>query len=152
MTTDSGALPARDDLAGTECGGTQDIADRGDVLGLLREFYGSAFCDDLLGPVFVDVAQMDLDEHLPVIGDFWETVLFRAGLYRGNALRPHQLLHTRTPLTPAHFAQWLALWEAAVDNRHSGPKAELAKLQAGRIAGAMSRRITGAAPPSPQHT
>ena len=126
--------------------GRADIADRCDVAALLRDFYGRAFRDELLGPVFVDIALMDLDAHLPVMCDFWETVLFRAGTYRRNALAPHQRLHARADLTPAHFARWLGLWCATVDDRHTGPKAELAKLQGTRIAGAMCRRITGAPP------
>lgn len=120
-----------------------DITDRGDILELLRDFYARAFHDELLGRVFVDVARMDLGVHLPVICDFWETVLFHAGSYRQNALIPHQRLHARAALTPGHFARWLALWTATVDDRHSGPTAELAKLQGSRMAGAMSRRITG---------
>jgi hemoglobin len=120
-----------------------DIENRDDIAALLRDFYGRAFRDELLGPVFVDVAHMDLEAHLPVMCDFWETVLFRAGLYRGNALRPHQRLHAQARLTPTHFRRWLALWRGTVDDRHAGPKAELAKLQATRIADAMSRRITG---------
>lgn len=121
-----------------------DITQRSDIAALLRDFYGRAFRDELLGPVFVDIARMDLDAHLPVMCDFWETVLFRAGMYRRNALAPHQRLHARADLTPLHFARWLALWCATVDDRHAGPKADQAKLQATRIAGAMCRRITGA--------
>lgn len=125
-----------------------DIGDRADIIGLLRVFYGRCFRDELLGPVFVDIAGMDLDAHLPVICDFWETVLFKAGSYKRNALQPHQRLHSRANLTETHFARWLTLWQATVDDRHVGPIAELAKLQARRMAGAMSRRITGAAPAS----
>jgi hemoglobin len=123
-----------------------DIADREDIAALLRDFYGRAFRDDLLGPVFVDIARMNLDAHLPVMSDFWETVLFRAGTYRGNVLRPHLRLHALARLTPAQFARWLALWRSAVDDSYAGPKAELAKLQATRIAATMSRRITGHPP------
>ncbi len=114
-----------------------------DLPALLRDFYGRAFTDDLLGPVFVDVARMDLDAHLPTIRDFWQTVLFRTGDYRRNAFVPHQRLHAAAGLTPEHFARWLQLWIGTVDDRHAGPKAEFAKLQASRIAGSMSRRITG---------
>lgn len=121
-----------------------DIVDRDDIGELLRDFYGRAFRDDLLGPVFVDIARMDLDAHLPVMCNFWETVLFHAGTYRRNALHPHQRLHVRANLTVAHFERWLALWHDTVDDRHAGPKAKLAKLQATRIAGAMCRRIISA--------
>jgi hemoglobin len=123
--------------------GRRDIAGRDDIDALLADFYGRAFRDDLLGPVFVDIAQMDLSVHLPVIGDFWQTVLFRDGSYRRNTLAPHQLLHEKAGLTPAHFDQWLTLWRATVDDRHAGRLAELAKRQGARVANAMCRRITG---------
>jgi hemoglobin len=120
-----------------------DIADRADISRLVTEFYRRAFADDLLGPVFVDIARVDLSAHLPVMCDFWETVLLRAGRYRRNALRPHVVLDAEVTLTPAHFARWLALWAATVDERHAGEKAELAKVQADRIAGSISRRLRG---------
>jgi hemoglobin len=120
-----------------------DIADRADISRLVTEFYRRAFADDLLGPVFVDIARVDLSAHLPVMCDFWETVLLRAGRYRRNALRPHVVLDAEVTLTSAHFARWLALWAATVDERHAGGKAELAKVQAARIAGSISRRLRG---------
>jgi hemoglobin len=120
-----------------------DIAERAQLVALLDDFYRRAFADPLLGPVFVEIARMDLDEHLPIIADFWETVLFRTGSYRRNALRPHQRLHRSADLTPAHFERWLALWVTTIDERHCGPKAELAKRQATRMAYAMCHSITG---------
>lgn len=122
-----------------------DIADRDDIEELLTDFYGRTFADELLGVIFCDIAQMDLAEHLPVICDFWQTVLFRSGTYRRNALHPHMRLHALVRLTPAHFDRWLVLWKASVDDGYCGPKAELAKIQASRIAGSMCRRITGQA-------
>ncbi|MGH3782975.1 MAG: hypothetical protein ACRDRO_20720, partial [Pseudonocardiaceae bacterium] len=49
--------------------------------------------DDSLGPIFVDIAQLDLAAHLPVMCDFWETVLLRAGLYHRNARPRRRLFH-----------------------------------------------------------
>lgn len=123
-----------------------DLQDRGDVMRLISEFYCRAFADDLLGTVFVHIARMDLEAHLPVMCDFWETVLFRAGTYRGNAFTVHVRLHQRpelgdTGLTAEMFARWLALWSATVDDRYAGPVAERAKLQATRIAQSIHRRL-----------
>jgi hemoglobin len=123
----------------------QDLGGRGDIEVLVRDFYTRAFADPLLGPIFRDVARMDLDAHLPVMCDFWQTVLFRAGLYRRNALRVHAHLHTLSPLSSEHFARWLALWTATVDDSFAGEKAELAKIQAARIAHSISRRLLGEA-------
>jgi hemoglobin len=123
--------------------GRPDIASRDDITTLVVAFYGRAFEDDLLGPVFVDVAHLDLDAHLPVMCDFWETVILRAGIYRRNALQVHSDLHGKSPLTPEHFGRWLDLWTATVDALFSGERSELAKVQATRIAWSMSRRLMG---------
>jgi hemoglobin len=120
-----------------------DIADRQDISQSMAEFYRRVVTSELLGPVLLDVARLVLAVHLPVMGDFWQTVLLHTGLYRRNAVRPHVDLTARTELSPAHFTRWLSLWTAVVDERHTGETAELAKVRAARIAGAISRRRYG---------
>jgi hemoglobin len=118
-----------------------DIRDRDDIEVLVAAFYTRAFADPVLGPIFIDVARMDLDAHMPVMCDFWETVIFQAGLYKGNAFNVHLDLHYQVPLTAMHFQRWLDIWEATVDDLFAGPKAIQAKVQAGRIAGSIRRRL-----------
>lgn len=121
-----------------------DLKDRSDVAQLVEEFYRRAFADPLIGHIFTNIARMDLARHLPVMCDFWETVLFRAGLYRRNALQVHLDLNARFPLHQEHFDRWLALWVGTVDDHFAGEKADLAKVQAARIAGSIHRRLQGA--------
>jgi hemoglobin len=118
-----------------------DLAGRGDVEELLRRFYGRVFADDTLEEPFGELREKGLESHLPVMCDFWETVLFRDGLYRGNAFVVHRQLNERHPLDANHFGRWLTLWEATVDEMYQGPVAERAKLQAARIAKSMHRRL-----------
>ncbi len=120
-----------------------DIASRDHVSALVVAFYGRAFKDELLRPIFVDVAHLDLAAHLPIMCDFWETVLFKTGAYKRNALQAHTALHARSPLNARHFGRWLDIWTATVDAMFAGEKAELAKVQAARIAWSMSRRLMG---------
>lgn len=120
-----------------------DLTSRDDVERLVVEFYRRAFADPLIGPIFTDIAEMDLGAHLPIMCDFWETVLFRAGVYRRNALQVHRDLHALTPLLPEHFERWLRVWDGTVDDLFAGEKAELAKVQANRIAGSIGRRLAG---------
>jgi len=122
---------------------TSDLADRDDVEVLLRRFYARVFIDDVLAEPFNELRAQGLDSHIPVMCDFWETVLFRAGLYRGNALVVHRQLHDRHPLCARHFTRWLALWETTVDEMYDGPAAARAKVQAGRIAASLHRRLRG---------
>ncbi len=124
-----------------------DLTTRADVEALLRRFYGRVFVDEVLAEPFAELRIKGLDAHIPVMCDFWETVLFRAGLYRGSALHAHRHVHQRTPLSARHFVRWLATWNNTVDEMHRGPVAEHAKLQAARIAWAMHRRLTGTGTP-----
>ena len=120
-----------------------DIASRSDIAVVVRSFYEGAFKDPLLGPVFIDIARMDLDEHLPVICDFWESALFTPGIYRRNALQVHVDLHDKAQLTPEHFGRWVDLWHATVDAHFQGEVADHAKEQGSRVAWSMSRRLMG---------
>ncbi|WP_445189149.1 group III truncated hemoglobin [Pseudonocardia sp. Cha107L01] len=121
---------------------TGDITNRADIAGLVTAFYRRAFADELLGPIFIDIAQVDLVAHLPVMCDFWESALLHTHRYHRNALRPHLQLNAKIELTPALFRRWLELWSATVNERYRGETAELAKVQAIRIAGALNRRLS----------
>ena len=125
-----------------------DLEDRTDVDALLRAFYGRALVDPLLRPVFVDVAHMDLEEHLPRIGDFWEKVLFNTATYDGGAMQVHRRLHRAYPLTAELFDRWLELWDATLTEAFAGPMADAARAHAQRIAAAFLRNL--AEPPTPR--
>ena len=120
-----------------------DLSARADVEALLRRFYGRVLVDHVLAEPFTELRIRGLDSHIPVMADFWETVLFRAGLYRGSALHAHRHVHQRTPLSGRHFVRWLTTWNDTVDQMYRGPIADRAKVQAARIAWAMHRRLTG---------
>jgi hemoglobin len=118
-----------------------DIANRADILRLTTTFYQRAFADEMLGPIFTEIAQMDLEKHLPVIGDFWENILFRTGVYRGGAFAPHVILNQQVPLDWPKFERWLQIWTATVDDLFVGPYAETAKKHAEGVAHAFSNRL-----------
>ncbi|OBH21679.1 MULTISPECIES: group III truncated hemoglobin [unclassified Mycobacterium] len=120
-----------------------DLVGRADVEALLRRFYGRALADEVLAEPFAGLRAVGLDAHIPRMCDFWETVLFRAGSYRGSALQAHRDIHRRTPLSNRHFLRWLSIWHTTVDDMYRGPAADRAKVQGARIAWAMHRRLTG---------
>lgn len=118
-----------------------DIATRDDCERLVRAFYERAFEDEQLGPIFVDIAQLDLDTHVPRITSFWESVLLGARTYGGGAFVPHYQLDQLTPLTPALFAQWVRIWTATVNDMFTGPVADDAIRRANLVAGAFAKRL-----------
>ena len=121
--------------------GLHDIESRADCERLVRAFYGRALKDPIIGFIFVDVAKLDLDAHVPRITSFWETILLGARSYAGGAFRPHAELHAKVRLREGHFAQWLNLWSRTVDELFAGERADLAKAHAHRVAQAFLQRL-----------
>jgi hemoglobin len=120
---------------------SRDITDRADCERLVRAFYAKAMTDPMIGYLFVDVAHLDLEAHVPVITSFWETILLGAGSYGGGAFAPHASLHRNAPLRRGHFERWLTLWGETVDELFAGPCAQEAKEHAVRVAHAFHRRL-----------
>ena len=129
-----------------------DIESRADCERLVRAFYARAMTDPIIGFIFVDVAQLDLEAHVPRITSFWETILLGARTYGGGAFAPHAALHAKVELREGHFARWLHLWDATVDELFAGERAELAKAHAHRVGDAFLRRlrhVSAGADPAP---
>ena len=126
---------------------TVDITSREDIDHLLRHFYGLAMEDEVIGYLFTDVAHLDLEAHLPVIGNFWESVLLQRPVYQGNPMRLHQALHAVSALRAEHFQRWFALWSDSVDALFAGDVATEAKRRAAIVAEAMQHHLRIESPP-----
>jgi hemoglobin len=118
-----------------------DITSRSDIARLVNLFYDQVRADNLLGPIFDDVAHVDWVEHLPKMYDFWESVLFGTAVFKGNPLAVHRALARVAPMTAREFDRWVALFQATVDDLFTGVVAADAKMRAARIAVNMQHQI-----------
>jgi hemoglobin len=111
-----------------------DIGTRKDVEQLVNQFYGRVCEDEVLAPVF---AHVDWPHHLPVMYNFWSSVLLGDMSYSGNPLAKHMGL----PVNREHFSRWLALFKETVDSEFSGPVAEEAISRAHMIASLFQHKM-----------
>ncbi|MBO0929372.1 group III truncated hemoglobin [Fibrella aquatilis] len=107
-----------------------DIQNRTDIDHLVATFYGRVFADEQIGLVFTLVARVTPETHFPLLGDFWETVLFGQNRYHGNVILKHVELHLKQALQPAQFDRWVSLFCLTVDDLFIGTVAETAKIRA----------------------
>lgn len=121
----------------------RDLESPTDVAELVRRFYADVAQDDLLGPMFNDVARVDWSEHLPKLAAFWSRFLFGQIGYEGNPFRAHLEVHQREAFRLDHFHRWLDLFEETVDLGWEGPNAERMKQLANRVAEVHGRQLTG---------
>lgn len=115
----------------------RDIENRDDLLLLVRSFYQKLLADESISYLFTDIAKIDLDHHLPVLVDFWDSVLFQSNTYQKNAMQPHIALHQQSPLQKHHFETWLNYFKTSVDELFTGANAFIIKERATSIATVM---------------
>ena len=118
-----------------------DIQSRTDIELLLNTFYEKVKKDDTIGFIFNDIAKVNWEHHIPVICDFWETLLLDASSYTKNAMQVHYSLNRIVPLEEKHFQRWLQLFSETVDELFNGDIAVQAKSKARSIASLMQFKI-----------
>lgn len=104
-------------------------------------FYERMLGDELLAPIFVDVAEIDLAVHLPHIKNYWCKLLLGEKAYRRHTMNIHRQLHGKQPLVEADFQRWLDTFISTIDANFVGKQAERAKMVAAAIAGNMKKSI-----------
>jgi hemoglobin len=120
-----------------------DLSTRTQVHHLVTAFYREVVFDDLLEPIFAEVAEVDWAEHIPRLIDYWCWILLGDEPYGGSVVRTHRHLHALQAVEPAQCDRWYALWSGCVDERWAGPHAEHAKRHARSLMAGMARRVFG---------
>lgn len=121
-----------------------DIKDRADIVALVNTFYAEVRQDDTIGFIFNNIIGSDWTRHLPVMYQFWESVLFQTGGYVGHPIAVHIQVNQKITLTSVHFDRWLLLWRQAVARLFEGPMADAAILKAGLMVTLMQSKIDDA--------
>ena len=115
----------------------RDINNRKDIELLVHCFYSKVNNDSLLSPIFNEIAAVQWEHHLPLMYDFWSTMLLGDKTYRGTPFSKHISL----PINRTHFERWLQLFLETVDELFSGQVAEEAKTRARNISSVFQYKL-----------
>ena len=118
-----------------------DMDSRAQVERFVDLFYERMLGDEILAPIFVDVAAIDLSVHLPHIKNYWSKLLLGERGYKRHTMNIHRALHGKRELAPADFERWLHFFCSTVDDHFVGEKAERAKRVATSIAANMQESL-----------
>lgn len=118
-----------------------DIEKREDLELMLSRFYEKALQDELIQHFFITVVPLDLTHHLPLITDFWESVLLNKAGYRKNVMEVHLGISQKSLIEPQHVDRWVSLFTSTVDDLFEGPRATVARQRALSIATMMGIKI-----------
>ncbi len=96
----------------------KDIETENDLKRLFELFYKKAEKDEIIGNKFDDI---DIQSHIPIIVNFWNSIIFSKGKYSGSPFDKHLPLN----LEKKHFDRWLYLFETTVYELFHGDTANL---------------------------
>jgi hemoglobin len=120
-----------------------DLSTPAHVHDLVTVFYREIMFDELLEPIFSEVAEVDWVEHIPRLIHYWCSILFGTSSDTGSVTKTHRHLHSLQPIEPEHCDRWFSLWIHSVDERWEGPNAERAKSYAAALMAGMAKRVFG---------
>ena len=109
-------------------------------------FYQRMLADPQLAPIFVDVAEIDLEVHLPHIKDYWCKLLLGENAYQRHTMNlPRPLPGTR-PLSAEDFQRGRAFFPAPLEDNSPGERADRAARVAASIAANMQASLPAGGP------
>jgi hemoglobin len=137
-------------MAGNASGGSDsleqpkpDLDCRENIERFVDLFYQRMLADPQLAPIFVDVAEIDLEVHLPHIKDYWCKLLLGESAYQRHTMNIHRQLHGKRPLRAEDFQRWLAFFTATLEDNFQGERAD----RAGQVAASIAANMQASLPP-----
>lgn len=119
----------------------KDIENRKDIELLVNTFYEKVKKDTQISHFFSQVIIVNWEEHLSIMYNFWENLLFFTGNYVGNPILKHKALHEKYHLSELDFKRWLYLFLETIDELFEGEQANLIKQKAISIAYIIQTKI-----------
>ena len=108
---------------------------------MVETFYARLLNDDLMAPLFLEVAEVDLHSHLPTISRYWQKMLLGDTRYQNNTMAKHRSIHGKAPFKPVHFEHWLQHFLDNLDTQFHGPYTEKARKIASNVIKNMKKQL-----------
>ncbi|KGL64335.1 group III truncated hemoglobin [Polaribacter sp. Hel1_85] len=119
-----------------------DISSREDIKLIITKFYKLLLADQKMIPFFEDiVAHNHLEEHLEIISDFWNDILFDTNSYSNNVMKKHVDKNVFVAFKKEHFTIWMSYLFETIDASFDGENAHNMKNRARSIATVMELKL-----------
>lgn len=119
------------------------------IADVIDTFYGRVRHDSMLGPIFARHVG-DWAPHLLRMNAFWRSVLLRTGEFQRSERGSPPVLHAAVGgLGADHFARWLTLFSAVLEERLEAHPAETWAERAKSIGASLLQHVRAADTPGP---
>lgn len=119
-----------------------DISSRKDIKLIITKFYDLLLTDTKMFPFFEDIVMKNhLEEHLEIITDFWNDILFDTNIYTNNVMQKHLDKNTFVEFKKEHFTIWVSYLFDTINANFEGERAIIMKNRATSIATIMQLKM-----------
>ena len=119
-----------------------DISSREDIKFIITKFYKLLLIDQKMIPFFEDIVEQNhLEEHLDIISDFWNDIIFDTNSYANNVMKKHVDKNVFVAFKKEHFTIWISYFFQTIDADFDGENALSMKNRARSIATVMELKL-----------
>lgn len=120
----------------------KDITSRKDIKLIISKFYNKLLTNRDMLFFFEEIVEKNtLEEHLEIITDFWEDLLFQSYKYKNNPMQKHLDFNKKKAFNKEHFNIWLSFLYQTISENFSGEISETMKTRAKSIATVMQLKM-----------
>ena len=121
-----------------------DLDSADNITLMVNHFYDALLDDDLMAPLFLDVAKVDLSTHLPIISLYWQKMLLGDKTYQNNTMAKHRTINKQQVFAEEHYLTWLDHFTATAQAHFAGPYTDKALNIANNVIKNMKKQFLAA--------
>lgn len=119
-----------------------DISSRENLKLIVTNFYNLLLEDAKMLPFFKQIVDKNqLEEHLEIITNFWNDILFDTKTYHNNTMQKHVDKNAFVQFKKEHFTIWTSYLFKTIDTNFKGEISERMKNRATSIATVMQLKM-----------
>ena len=90
----------------------------------VASFYEKLLKDDIMAPIFLRDANIDVSAHLPTISLYWQKMLWGDRQYDTNMMKKHRAINVKKRFKTIHYQRWIGYFEQTAKEYFEGDYTE----------------------------
>ncbi|OUS32143.1 hypothetical protein A9Q99_01690 [Gammaproteobacteria bacterium 45_16_T64] len=108
----------------------------------VHSFYQKLLDDEVMSPLFLKHAAIDVTEHLPTISLYWQKMLWGDTQYNNHMMSMHRKIDAKHTFNEQHYQRWLDYFKQTASESYDGFYTNKALRIAEKVVANMMKHIS----------